>query len=344
MIFVVGGVLLFAVDVWVTLGGAAKPGLRGGTATLTAARVEALTGQHRRALGREPGSAERQALVEHAVTNEILYREALARGLDRNDSGVRFRLAEKMRFLAGEQATADERTRERLYRQALELELDRDDLVLRRLLVQKMRLLLRAGLSLENPSDERLLAWMHGHAREYEQPARVNLRHLFFSSDGEGGASGARQRAERALAAASADAHTDGTTAANAMNPPAGDPFMPGSRFSNVSRATLARSFGPAFADAAMSLPADDQPADDQPAEDQPPDDQQRGNWQGPVESAYGWHLLRVGNRRPARLPALDSVRSRLTAALANHERDLHYREQLAELREAWTIVVEAPR
>jgi hypothetical protein len=332
--FVVGGLLLFAVDVWVTLGGAAKPGLRGGTATLTAARVEALTGQYRRALGREPGSAERQALVEHAVTNEILYREALARGLDRNDSGVRFRLAEKMRFLAGEQATADERTRERLYRQALELELDRDDLVLRRLLVQKMRLLLRAGLSLENPSDERLLAWMRGHAWEYEQPARVDLRHLFFSSDGEGGASGARQRAERALSAASEDAHSNGTTAAKAMNPPAGDPFMPGSRFSNVSRATLARSFGPAFADAAMS----------QPAEDQSPNGQQRGNWQGPVESAYGWHLLRVGNRRPARLPALDSVRSRLSAALANHERDLHYREQLTELRGAWTIVVEAPR
>jgi hypothetical protein len=258
----------------------------------------------------------------------------LARGLDRNDSGVRFRLAEKMRFLAGEQATADERTRERLYRQALELELDRDDLVLRRLLVQKMRLLLRADLPMQNPSDERLLVWMHGHAREYEQPARVDLRHLFFSSDGEGGGRGARQRAERALAAASADAHTDGATAANAINPLAGDPFMPGRRFSNVSRATLARSFGPAFADAVMSLPADDLL----------PNDEQRGNWQGPVESAYGWHLLRVGNRRPARLPALDSVRSRLTAALANHERDLHYREQLAELREAWTIVVEAPR
>ena len=334
MIFVVGGLLLFAVDVWVTLGGAAKPGLRGGTATLTAARVEALTGQYRRALGREPGSAERQALVEHAVTNEILYREALARGLDRNDSSVRFRLAEKMRFLAGEQATADESTRERLYRQALELELDRDDLVLRRLLVQKMRLLLRAGLSLENPNDERLLAWMRGHAREYEQPARVDLRHLFFSSDGEGGASAARQRAERALAAASADAHTDGVAAADAITLPAADPFMPGNRFSNVSRATLARSFGPAFADAAMSLPADDQALKDQP----------RGNWQGPVESAYGWHLLRVGNRRPARLPALDSVRSRLSAALANHERDLHYSEQLTELRGAWTIVVETPR
>ncbi|MBC8292310.1 MAG: peptidyl-prolyl cis-trans isomerase [Proteobacteria bacterium] len=322
--FVVGGLLLFAADVWVTLGGAAKTGLRGGTATLTAARVEALVGQYRRALGREPGSAERQALVEHAVTNEILYREALARGLDRNDSGVRFRLAEKMRFLAGEQATADERSRDRLYRQALELELDRDDLVLRRLLVQKMRLLLRAGAAVEQAGDERLLAWMRGHARDYEQPARVDLEQVFFSADGEGGADAARHRAERELVAA----------VGNARTAPAGDPFMPGRRFSNVSRATLARSFGPAFADSVMSLPADDLL----------PNDEQLGNWQGPVESAYGWHLVRVGNRRPARLPALDSVRSRLTAALANHERDLHYREQLAELREAWTIVVEAPR
>ncbi len=47
-----------------------------------------------------PTSAELQDLVEHRVREEILYREALALGLDRGDTIVRRRLAQKMAFLA----------------------------------------------------------------------------------------------------------------------------------------------------------------------------------------------------------------------------------------------------
>jgi hypothetical protein len=49
---------------------------------------------------REPDAAERQSLIEAHVREEILYREARALGLDRDDAIVRRRLAQKLDFLS----------------------------------------------------------------------------------------------------------------------------------------------------------------------------------------------------------------------------------------------------
>ena len=49
--------------------------------------------------GREPTPEEMQALIEPTVRDEVMYREALALGLDENDDEVRRRLIEKMNYL-----------------------------------------------------------------------------------------------------------------------------------------------------------------------------------------------------------------------------------------------------
>lgn len=49
--------------------------------------------------GREPSRDELRELVEPLIREELLYREALALGLDENDDEVRRRLVEKMRYL-----------------------------------------------------------------------------------------------------------------------------------------------------------------------------------------------------------------------------------------------------
>jgi len=48
---------------------------------------------------RPPTVAEREGLIENWVREEVLYREALALGLDRNDPVVRRRVAQKMEFM-----------------------------------------------------------------------------------------------------------------------------------------------------------------------------------------------------------------------------------------------------
>ena len=57
---------------------------------------------------RDPTREELQALVEERVHEEVLYREALAIGIDKDDTIVRRRMAQKMQFLAEDVAAARE--------------------------------------------------------------------------------------------------------------------------------------------------------------------------------------------------------------------------------------------
>jgi peptidyl-prolyl cis-trans isomerase C len=57
---------------------------------------------------REPTAQELNRLVENKVQEEILYREALAMGLDKDDTIVKRRMAQKLRFLAEDVAAARE--------------------------------------------------------------------------------------------------------------------------------------------------------------------------------------------------------------------------------------------
>ncbi len=59
---------------------------------------------------REPTPVELNRLVENRVEEEILYREALAMGLDKDDEIVKRRMAQKMQFLAEDVAAAREPT------------------------------------------------------------------------------------------------------------------------------------------------------------------------------------------------------------------------------------------
>jgi peptidyl-prolyl cis-trans isomerase C len=66
---------------------------------LSEPEVRALVQEHVRRTGSDPTPDETRALIDQFVGNEILYREALAQGLDRGDIIVRRRLVQKMQFL-----------------------------------------------------------------------------------------------------------------------------------------------------------------------------------------------------------------------------------------------------
>jgi len=61
--------------------------------------VRALRQEHLRENGSPPTPEEEAALIQRFVDNEILYREAVAEGLDRGDLIVRRRLVQKMEFV-----------------------------------------------------------------------------------------------------------------------------------------------------------------------------------------------------------------------------------------------------
>jgi peptidyl-prolyl cis-trans isomerase C len=57
---------------------------------------------------RQPTPAEFQAMVEDKVREEVLYREGLAMGLDKDDEIVKRRMVQKMQFLGEDVAAAHE--------------------------------------------------------------------------------------------------------------------------------------------------------------------------------------------------------------------------------------------
>jgi peptidyl-prolyl cis-trans isomerase C len=63
---------------------------------------------------RPPDQQEMLGLIENRIREEILYREALAMGLDKDDTIVRRRMAQKMEFLAEDVAASHEPTTEEL--------------------------------------------------------------------------------------------------------------------------------------------------------------------------------------------------------------------------------------
>ena len=65
--------------------------------------------------GREPTPEELAALIEPTVRDEVMYREALALGLDENDDEVRRRLIEKMSYLTQDLADPEPSSEQALH-------------------------------------------------------------------------------------------------------------------------------------------------------------------------------------------------------------------------------------
>jgi parvulin-like peptidyl-prolyl isomerase len=116
--FVVLGALVFAVNAWRERRRPADnaPARIEVTAGSIARLCEGFTGQWHRA----PDADELRGMVNDHVREEVLYREALAMGLDRDDSIVRRRMAQKMEFLTQDIAAAvepDEATLRKFFEQ-----------------------------------------------------------------------------------------------------------------------------------------------------------------------------------------------------------------------------------
>jgi hypothetical protein len=81
---------------------------------ITPGQVERLAQQWTKTHLRPPSAEELTGLVDQEVDEEILYREAVAMGLDRDDAVVRRRLAVKIDFLTDDMAAAANPTEEEL--------------------------------------------------------------------------------------------------------------------------------------------------------------------------------------------------------------------------------------
>jgi hypothetical protein len=276
---------------------------------IDAARLDMLEQGFIAQMGRAPDPDESGRLLAAEIDEEILYREALARGLLERDGGVQTRLIQKMLFLDG--ATGIENAGE-LLRRAKQLGLDQDDIVVRRILVQKMRLFGSTLEDSERPSWDSIAARYAQTREALREPDRISFVQVFLSADDRQAATqGDAEALRRRLLGESIGSQTAISL---------GDPFPLGHRFGLRSKRDLARSFGSAFGAQALELSP--------------------GRWSRPIESAYGRHLLWVESREPGQIPGLEAVADRIRRDLERELRDAKLKTLLRDLRKSYEVVV----
>ena len=111
--FLLLGGALFAL--FQSVGGEVSSGIdQGDEIVVTAGRIDSLSQNFEKAWQRPPSPEEMEGLIRGHVREEILYREALRMGLDRDDVIVRRRLRQKIEFLSEDLASLDTPTEEEL--------------------------------------------------------------------------------------------------------------------------------------------------------------------------------------------------------------------------------------
>jgi hypothetical protein len=99
--------LLIGIAIFVAYGLIAPRGKEGARILVTQGVVDALVREHQARWQRPPAGRELAGLVDAYVRDEILYREGMAMGLDRDDPVIKRRVRQKLEVVAEEQQARD---------------------------------------------------------------------------------------------------------------------------------------------------------------------------------------------------------------------------------------------
>jgi hypothetical protein len=190
---------------------------------------------------------DRQRLVDDYARNEVLFREAMAIGLDKNDQIIRRRLIQKMDYLA--QGFFDES---------------------------------------EPLTEADLRAFYAGRKQDYKKAAEATFTHVFVSARNRS-AEDARAIADKLLGQLNADR----APFENASR--YGERFLYNRNYVNREDDEIGSHFGQSFQETVFALSTGDQ-------------------WQGPVQSNYGWHLVLLVKNAAAYIPEFEEVSSAVFA------------------------------
>jgi hypothetical protein len=206
-----------------------------------------------------------------------------------------------------------DRVREEVYyREAMAMGLDKDDAVIRRRLRQKMEFISDDIAAQAEPTDAELNTYLQTHADMFRTEPRFSFSQVYLNPQKHGDHLAAD--IEQLLTQLN---RTDGKADITAL----GDGFMLEHRLTSVRGSEVANLFGPSFAATLGELAP--------------------GQWQGPVESGYGVHLVLVDERTQSELPALAAVRDIVQREWANAQRLETNERYYQDLLRRYTVTIE---
>jgi hypothetical protein len=197
------------------------------------------------------------------------------------------------------------------YREGRAAGLDRDDIIIRRRVRQKMEFFAE-DLSVVEPSDAQLAAFLVSHKDRFRTEDRFTFHQVFLSATRRAMTidSDSKQVADTL---ARSDLATDTTSL--------GDPFLLGQEFQAVSQTELAGIFGDSFAKSISGM--------------------EKGRWLGPIPSSFGQHFVYISERLPGGVPPLDAVREAVLREWSNARRLEAEQKLYGSLRDRYEIIVE---
>jgi hypothetical protein len=261
--FLIIGALIF---VLFAIAGEEENNPGGNKIIVSTAEIERLSATWSKKWNRPPTETELKGLVDSYIKEEVYYREALALGLDQDDTILRRRLMQKMEFLSNDLA------------------------------------------ELNQPDEDALNKYFLDNQEKYELPARVSFTHIYFSWDKRG-----------VKVVEDAKSVLSGLSSLRA--PELGDSFMMQYDFDQETPFEVERLFGKGFAEKLFAL--------------------ETNAWQGPIESGYGLHLVRISEKIDARMPELASVIDKVRTDYVFEQRQQVNREIYERFRERYEIVIE---
>jgi parvulin-like peptidyl-prolyl isomerase len=188
-----------------------------------------------------------------------------------------------------------------LAREAQQLGLDDNDTVVRRRLAQKMKFLVENTARLAEPEETVLRQYYDDHHARYQKAASISFSQLYFKTE--------------------PSAHVALQVLAQNPSDELGEPTLLPPELEQADGQTVTNYFGQQFAAQVFSL--------------------ETNQWQGPVMSAYGFHLIKINARQAAQLRAFDEVRSKVLEDWYRTEQDRANEQFFAALLKKYDVVIE---
>ena len=201
-----------------------------------------------------------------------------------------------------------------LYREAMALHLDADDVIVRRHLAQKLQFVSEDTHPVPEPTQAQLRDFLAQHPQQFQAERGYSFTQVFLNPQRHG--SQLQADAQRLLAALR-------TAPDDAALVKGGDPFLLDSHFERLPAGETARLFGADFEKALRTIAT--------------------GQWQGPVTSSLGTHLVLLRLRDEPGPPQLADIQAEVRRAWMNEQRELANARFYAELRRRYDVKVELP-
>ena len=202
---------------------------------------------------------------------------------------------------------------EALFREAIELNLDKNDQIIRRRLIQKMDYLAQGFYDeAEAITEDDLRNYYAEHRDEYKKPASATFTHVFVSSE--------RHGVDQAQAIAAKLQQTLNSEAVPFENAPRyGERFLYNRNYVNRDDDEIGSHFGDEFEQQLFAFETGEQ-------------------WQGPVQSTYGWHLVLLVKNTPAYIPPLEEIAANVFADAQRQQQQQVKRQAIDKLMAKYQI------